>query len=381
MLPLTHYANVRAVVPRQKDMQVNCGVPLSAELPLNTIYAETTVIGTEMNFIYPAVIAAVQEGEKAWGTTHPNPPVGAVVLSSNGSIVGRGHTQPPGGSHAEIMALRQAGENTKGGTLVVTLEPCNHWGRTGPCSHAISESDIEHVVYLMQDTGSLEKGGAEYLRRQGLKVTFLDFSVAALIPWQASKDRGWPYVVGKTAHTLDGFVAAEDHSSKWITGSASRDYANRQRRHFDAIIVGTGTVKADNPALTARKDDGTLLPHQPLKVVIGTSKISEGTQLARSGFVQFSTIEEALVQLWDRGVRYVLVEGGPHLLHGFLTSGNLDQLHSYSAPMLLTRGVSLLQEEEKKSAESANTTIASALRGSPQSISMLGDDILQVINI
>ncbi|UFX15289.1 bifunctional diaminohydroxyphosphoribosylaminopyrimidine deaminase/5-amino-6-(5-phosphoribosylamino)uracil reductase RibD [Corynebacterium diphtheriae] len=305
-----------------------------------------------MNFIYPAVIAAVQEGEKAWGTTHPNPPVGAVVLSSNGSIVGRGHTQPPGGSHAEIMALRQAGENTKGGTLVVTLEPCNHWGRTGPCSHAISESGIEHVVYLMQDTGSLEKGGAEYLRRQGLKVTFLDLS-----------------------------VAAEDHSSKWITGSASRDYANRQRRHFDAIIVGTGTVKADNPALTARKDDGTLLPHQPLKVVIGTSKISEGTQLARSGFVQFSTIEEALVQLWDRGVRYVLVEGGPHLLHGFLTSGNLDQLHSYSAPMLLTRGVSLLQEEEKKSAESANTTIASSLRGSPQSISMLGDDILQVINI
>ncbi|MEL6052665.1 bifunctional diaminohydroxyphosphoribosylaminopyrimidine deaminase/5-amino-6-(5-phosphoribosylamino)uracil reductase RibD [Corynebacterium rouxii] len=345
------------------------------------MYAETTVLSTEMNIIYPAIIAAVQEGEKAWGATHPNPPVGAVVLSSDGSIIGRGHTQPPGGPHAEVMALRQAGEYAEGGTLVVTLEPCNHWGRTGPCSHAISEFGIKHVVYLMPDTGSLEKGGAEYLRRQGLRVTFLDLNVAALIPWQTSKDRGWPYVVGKTAHTLDGFIAAEDHSSKWITGSAARNYANRQRQHFDAIIVGTGTVKADDPALTARNGDGTLLPHQPLKVVIGTSKISESTQLARSGFLQFSTIEEALVQLWALGARYVLVEGGPHLLHGFLTSGNLDQLHSYSAPMLLTRGASLLQEGEKKSAESVGTTIASALRGSTQSISMLGDDILQVINI
>lgn len=286
-----------------------------------------------------AIAEALAQGDSVRGTTSPNPPVGAVLIDDSGAIVGRGATQPPGGPHAEVMALRDAGERATGATAVVTLEPCNHTGRTGPCSHALVDAGVKAVYYLQPDPNPLATGGAEYLRGKGIKAICLNQKVPALEAWLHGIRTGRPRITAKVAQTLDGFVAAADGTSQWITGEGARRHAHDDRATRDAIVVGTGTALADNPSLTARDADGNLLSRQPVRRVIGTRDLAGQTpNLERLGFEQYQTIDDALTGLFDDGARDVLIEGGPGLIHSLLERNLIDVLRVYIAPMVLGAG-------------------------------------------
>lgn len=285
--------------------------------------------------------AAIAAGDSVRGTTWPNPSVGCAIVAPDGRIVGVGATQPPGGTgeHAEVMALRQAGELARGATAFVTLEPCNHTGRTGPCSHALYDAGIAAVHYATLDPNPTASGGADFLRQHGIPATHEPREVSALEPWLHGVRHRRPFVTVKMAHTLDGFSAAQDGSSQWITGEQARAHAHEIRASRDAIIVGTGTVLADNPRLTARRLDGSLYPHQPQPVIIGSRPIPAKLHLGQGGELRYSSISEALSDLFARGYRDILVEGGPGLVGAFVSAGLADAIHSYINPSLLGAGL------------------------------------------
>ncbi|AKE41293.1 diaminohydroxyphosphoribosylaminopyrimidine deaminase [Corynebacterium kutscheri] len=287
--------------------------------------------------VLQAIKVAAQAAEQVWGTTSPNPSVGAAIISASGKIVGVGATQPVGGAHAEVMALHAAGAQARGGHAVVTLEPCNHQGRTGPCSQALLAAGIKKVTYLCSDPYPQAAGGAEFLSSHGIEVECLGVRPRALVAWLFAIKQSRPAVTLKWAHTLDGFIAAQDGMSQWITGVKAREYVHHDRSHRDAIIIGTGTAFADRPQLTARYPDGSLYLQQPRRVVIGRRT----TDL---GFEQFTEIELALNRLWDSGARDVLVEGGHQLWTSFLQLGLVDFIHDYTAPALLGAGIPLLAQ-------------------------------------
>ncbi|AKK08867.1 bifunctional diaminohydroxyphosphoribosylaminopyrimidine deaminase/5-amino-6-(5-phosphoribosylamino)uracil reductase RibD [Corynebacterium testudinoris] len=308
-----------------------------------------------------ALRAALQAGAAVHGTTSPNPPVGAAILSADGQLVGVGGTQPAGGPHAEVMALRAAGDQARGGMAVVTLEPCNHTGRTGPCSQALVEAGVAYVRYLHSDPNAAASGGADYLRAHGVDVQQLPDEAPDLAPWLAAVRMSRPHVTLKFAQTLDGFTAAEDGSSQWITGEEARRHVHADRRRRDAIIIGTGTAVADNPSLTARLDDG--LTHQPRRVIIGTR------DLQRPGFEQYPGITQALAALWETGARDILVEGGASLASSFLEAGVVDAVQAYLAPTLLGDGRGVL-------ARAVGPTLADAIAFDLDNVIRLGDDVL-----
>jgi diaminohydroxyphosphoribosylaminopyrimidine deaminase/5-amino-6-(5-phosphoribosylamino)uracil reductase len=223
-----------------------------------------------MNSNTDLMLMAVQAGEKARYHAPPNPWVGALVVGEHGVVIAEGHTQVPGEAHAEIMALRRAGERALGATLVVTLEPCCHVGRTGPCTDAIIKAGISRVVIGTIDPDPRVSGqGIEILRASGIDVEVgieEDVVRAQLAPYLWHRVTGRPYVVAKIASTLDGVVAMADGTSMWITGEPARRDAHVVRAQSQAIIVGAGTVRSDDPRLTARLDDIIL---EPLRVVLG----------------------------------------------------------------------------------------------------------------
>jgi len=316
-----------------------------------------------------ALAAAIAQGEEARGHTSPNPPVGAAILDRNGVLVGTGRTQPAGGPHAEVMALREAGERAEGGTAVVTLEPCNHTGRTGPCSQALLDAGVDTVHYCQPDPNPQATGGAQFLRENGVNAECLDHEVEALVPWLTAVRRNRPSVTLKFAQTLDGFTAALDGSSQWITGPEARRHVHGDRSRRDAIIIGTGTAIADNPSLTARDGDREL-PVQPRRVVIGGRSLTgHAGNLHRLGFEQYRGIPEALWRLWDTGARDVLVEGGAHLASGFVEAGLVDHIQAYVAPALLGQGRSVLTE-------AVGLSIDDALRFRTRRVVQLDDDVL-----
>jgi len=271
--------------------------------------------------------------------TGGNPQVGCVLLSPDGEIVAEGWHRGAGTPHAEVDALSKVSD-ARGLTAVVTLEPCNHYGRTGPCSIALAEAGVARVVYAVDDPGRTSAGGAEYLRTAGVDVipgvlrgeaeTFLE-------KWLTATRRGTPWVTLKWAATLDGRSAASDGSSQWITGTAARQRVHEQRGESDAILVGTGTVIADDPALTARGDAGEFLEHQPIPVVIGERAIPADAKLRERGFVAAGTrdLELVLGDLFGRGIRRAYVEGGPTLASAFIAAGLVDELLVFVAPKLL----------------------------------------------
>lgn len=324
-------------------------------------------------FLQQAFEQALAAGEKVRGTTSPNPPVGCAIVSADGQIVGVGSTQSPSGTgeHAEVMALRAAGERARGGIAVVTLEPCNHTGRTGPCSHALVDAGLTAVYYATADPNPLAAGGVEYLRAHGVAATHLGVDVPALQPFLTGVRLGRPHVTVKMAHTLDGFSAAEDGTSQWITGEQARTHAHLDRSRRDAIVVGIGTVLADNPRLTARTPEGQLYERQPLPVIIGTRDIPTQCHLAQRGAVRYSTIELALDDLWQRGHRDILIEGGPGLIGSLFSKGLVDAVHSYVSPALLGRGLSAVS-----SALERQTTLTDIQRLKIQHMTQLGEDIL-----
>ena len=221
---------------------------------------------------------AVEQADRVKGSTYPNPPVGAVILDRDDEIAGVGATEPPGGPHAEVVALRRAGERAVGGTAVVTLEPCNHYGRTPPCVDALVASRVSRVAYAVADPNPEAAGGASRLAESGVEVEagVLADVVAGgpLREWLYKQRTGLPHVTWKFATSVDGRSAAADGSSQWITSEAARADVHRRRAAADAIIVGTGTVFVDDPVLTARLPDGSLAERQPLRVVVGEREIS-----------------------------------------------------------------------------------------------------------
>ena len=275
--------------------------------------------------------------------TGVNPRVGCVLLDADGRILAEGWHRGVGTPHAEVDALSKLPEGgARGATAVVTLEPCNHWGHTGPCSEALIEAGVARVVYGTDDPGHHSSGGALRLREAGVEVTggvLRDEIEAFLSDWLVAARLGRPYVVVKWASSLDGRAAAADGTSKWITGAAARQRVHEQREASDAIVVGTGTVLADDPSLTARGDAGELMGTQPTPVVIGTRAIPKDAAVFHHPnpvvFEGTHDLHEAVADLHQRGFRRIYVEGGPTLASAFVAAGLVDEYAIYLAPSLL----------------------------------------------
>lgn len=272
-----------------------------------------------------------------------NPQVGCVVLNSAGTIIAEGWHRGAGTAHAEVDALSQlTPEKAQGSTFVVTLEPCNHTGRTGPCAVALIEAGVGRVVYAATDPGHASSGGAQRLRDAGIEVIggVLEEDVEELLEeWMLSARLGRPHVTVKWAASLDGRAAAQDGTSQWISGPESRVRVHEQRSAADAIVVGTGTVIADDPSLTARTPEGGLHEHQPVPVIIGSRNIP-GDALVHQHpleplIIGHNDLHAALSEMYDNGIRSVFVEGGPTLASAFIAEGLADRLYIYLAPVLL----------------------------------------------
>lgn len=271
----------------------------------------------------------------------PNPRVGCVILSPSGEVLAEGWHHGAGTAHAEVDALSRCAD-PRGATLVVSLEPCNHTGRTGPCSEAILAAGIARVVYSVTDPGARSAGGAARLRQAGLDVrggVRRAEGEAFLGDWLAAARLGRPVVTVKWAATLDGRAAAADGTSQWITGPKARHRVHEERAAHDAVIVGTGTILADDASLTARRDDGSLLPDQPLPVVLGTRPVPPDAAIRRHPrpplLLPTHDLHAALDRLLTLGVRTAFVEGGPRLASAFVRAGLADRYQAYVAPGLL----------------------------------------------
>ncbi|ANZ43574.1 riboflavin biosynthesis protein RibD [Lentzea guizhouensis] len=316
---------------------------------------------------------AVAESERVRGSTSPNPPVGCVVLDAHGHAVGFGGTQPAGGPHAEVMALKEAGVKAQGGTAVVTLEPCAHYGRTGPCTEALLEAGIKHVVHAVSDPNPRAAGGAERLRKAGVTVESGlladEVSKGPLRAWLHYARTGRPHVTWKYAASLDGRIAAQDGTSQWISSETSRKEVHDLRAKLDAIIVGTGTVRSDDPALTARDADGIPLPRQPLPVVVGRSDLPVGAKLQHTALhLRTHDPDEVLTALVAEGVVDVLLEGGPTVAGAFLRAGRIDRVLAYVAPALLGAGPAAVLD-------AGVSTITDAVRLTVEDVTMSGPDL------
>ena len=325
--------------------------------------------------ISAAMRVAIEQARSVKGSTYPNPPVGAVIVSAHGEIVGVGATEPAGGAHAEVVALRAARERASGGTAVVTLEPCNHHGRTPPCVDALIDAGITAVVYAVADPNPDAAGGAARLRDAGVAVTAGvcadEVAAGPLREWLHKQRTGLPHVTWKFAASIDGRSAAADGSSQWITGEAARADVHRRRAAADAIVVGTGTVFADNPTLTARLPDGSLAEHQPLRVVVGKREIPPDSNVSRgdSPTMVLHTRDPHEVIRALSGRTDILVEGGATIAGAFLRAGVIDRILAYVAPVLLGGPFGAVDDV-------GVTGIAHALRWRFDGVEPIGPDIL-----
>ena len=275
-----------------------------------------------------------------------NPQVGAVILNAAGEVIGEGFHKGSGTDHAEVVALKAAlsGKDKlePGATAVVSLEPCNHTGKTGPCAVALIEAGISKVVFASSDPGDQSSGGSETLRAAGVEVEsgiFIERANQQSRVWLTAAKNKRPFVSLKWASSVDGRAAAQDGTSKWISGTESRADAHRRRSEVDAILIGTGTAIIDDPELTARKEDGSLYEHQPLRVVVGERELSSDLRLfnqnAETLTMKTQSIHGALSELYEKGIKHVLVEGGPTLASRFVQLDLVDEFVIYLAPKLL----------------------------------------------
>jgi diaminohydroxyphosphoribosylaminopyrimidine deaminase / 5-amino-6-(5-phosphoribosylamino)uracil reductase len=328
-----------------------------------------------------AMRRALELARRGLGTTSPNPIVGAVVLDRFGEPVGYGWHARAGGPHAEVAALAAADRRARRGTAVVTLEPCAHTGRTGPCTEALIDAGIARVVYAVADP--LNGGGAAKLGAAGIDVS------GGLLAEEAAEDNeawlhavrtGRPFVTWKYAATLDGRCAAADRSSRWITGPAARADVHRLRAEADAVLVGVGTALADDPQLTARDSATT---RQPLRVVLDTEGRTPPGARVRDAAAETLILTAADVKrgpdgrldltaalhlLYDRGVRSVLLEGGPTLAGAFLAAAIIDKMIGYLAPALLGAGPTAL-------GDAGVGSMSGIRRLTITDVSRLGDDV------
>ncbi|MHA6804888.1 bifunctional diaminohydroxyphosphoribosylaminopyrimidine deaminase/5-amino-6-(5-phosphoribosylamino)uracil reductase RibD [Salinifilum ghardaiensis] len=322
------------------------------------------------------MLDAIDLGRGARGSTSPNPPVGCVVLDAEGRVAGRGATRPPGGPHAEVVALEQAGARAAGGTAVVTLEPCARAGRTPPCVDELVNAGVARVVHAVSDPHPSGAGGAERLRAAGVEVRSgvraAEAAAGPLRAWLHFARTGRPHVTWKYAASLDGRSAAADGTSQWISSAVSRAETHRLRGAVDAIAVGTGTVLTDDPQLTARGADGEPLPRQPLRVVLGDRPLPVGARItdasAETAHLPGGDPDAALAQLAERGVVDLLLEGGPHLAGAFIAAGRVDRVLAYIAPVLLGAGPAAL-------VDAGIGTLAEAQRWEIEDVARTGGDL------
>lgn len=315
---------------------------------------------------------ALELARKGEGFASPNPLVGSVVVR-DGAVVGEGWHMGPGTSHAETMALAAAGEKARGATVYVTLEPCNHFGRTPPCVDAILASGAAEVVYALADPNPIAAGGAARLKTAGITVRsgVLEAEARHLNRfWLQGFVSDRPYVIAKFAMSLDGKIATASGESKWITSSLARERGHRLRQKVDAVIVGAGTVIADDPALTVRTPE--VEPAHPLRVVIDTAgrtppgahvydRVGKGALIATTAAASAERLNayralgvetlvlpathdervdlaELLRALKARGVLSVLVEGGAGAHGGFFDAGLVDEIQAFIAPVIIGGG-------------------------------------------
>ncbi len=275
----------------------------------------------------------------------PNPRVGCVLLARDGRVVAEGYHRGAGTPHAEVEALAAAGSAARGTTALVTLEPCNHTGRTGPCAEALIEAGVARVVFAQSDPNPTAQGGAARLRAAGLTVEsglLAEESRVLNRIWSRAMELGRPFVTWKFAATLDGRSAAGDGTSRWISSPEARRDTHRLRADADAILVGTGTVIDDDPALTVRDAQDRPLPRQLLRVVMGERDIPAGRRVlddsAETLHLRTHDPREVLAALWARDARHLFLEGGPTVAAAFLRAGLVDEVVCYLAPMLLGSG-------------------------------------------
>ena len=320
------------------------------------------------------MLSAIEAAAEVRLCSSPNPWVGAVVVVE-GEVVGRGSTQPPGGDHAEKQALAEAGEAAKRATLYTTLEPCPNLGRTPPCTEAILEAGISRIVVGVVDPDETVSGrGISVLRDAGIEVVVGvrdDEVIAQLAPYLHHRSTGRPYVVMKLAATLDGRIAAPDGTSSWITGPEARADVHRLRAESDAVCVGAGTVRTDDPSLTVRDwPTGAPIPIEasdPRRIVLGAIPDDAKVLPAQS---HEGEMTEILHQLGGEGVLQLLVEGGADVAGRFHRAGLVDHYVIYVAPSLLggDDGRPLL-------AGPGAPTMADVCRGRFTAVTLLGDDL------
>jgi diaminohydroxyphosphoribosylaminopyrimidine deaminase/5-amino-6-(5-phosphoribosylamino)uracil reductase len=289
-------------------------------------------------------------------------------------VVGEGHHRGAGSPHAEVVALEAAGAAARGGTAYTSLEPCRHHGRTGPCVEALVAAGVARVVYAQSDPNPVAAGGADALRAAGITVRgglLAEPSEAVNRTWTHLMRTGRPFVTWKVAATLDGRSAASDGTSRWITGPAARADVHALRTRCGAVIVGTGTVLADDPRLTARPADRPVRV-QPLRVVIGRRAVPPTAHVldSEAPTLLLATHDPAaaLAELARRGIHHALLEGGPTLAGAFLTAGLVDEVVAYLAPSLLGAGPSMV-------GDLGITTLAAAIRLTPTGVARVGDDL------
>ncbi|WP_374213385.1 bifunctional diaminohydroxyphosphoribosylaminopyrimidine deaminase/5-amino-6-(5-phosphoribosylamino)uracil reductase RibD [Streptomyces sp. G1] len=345
-----------------------------------------------------AMRRAIELAARGLGSTSPNPVVGCVITDASGAVVGEGWHERAGGPHAEIHALNAAGAAARGGTAYVTLEPCNHTGRTGPCAQALIAAGITRVVYAVSDPNPQASGGGATLRAAGIDTSaglLREEAEAGNAAWLTSVRLGRPYILWKYAATLDGRIAAADGTSRWISSPESRADVHRLRAESDAVVVGSGTLRADDPHLAVRGIDGFTAADQPLRVVLDThatirptarvldeaaptliavaedadTRHLAGVELARLPYDKYGISVDALLrELYGRGIRSVLLEGGPTLAGAFIAAGAVDKVVGYLAPVLLGAGPLAL-------ADAGIGTLADALRLRITETVRIGTDI------
>ena len=310
----------------------------------------------------------------------PNPRVGCVLIDAAGRTVAEGFHRGAGHPHAEVDALTRAGDSARGTTAVVTLEPCNHTGRTGPCAQALIAAGVRRVVVAQRDTNPVAVGGAESLRAAGVDVEtglLTDEARALNQVWTFAVEHGRPFVTWKVATTLDGRIAAVDGSSRWVSSPAARLDSHRLRTVCDVMLVGTNTVAVDDPHLTARDPQGRPLPVQPLRAVMGERDLGPDRRVfdsaAETVRLRTRDPESALKELFARDRQHVLLEGGPTLAAAFVSADLVDEVVAYLAPMVLGAGLSAV-------GDLGITTISAALHLPVTGVTVLeplndGDDV------
>ncbi len=336
---------------------------------------------------------AMDLAEQAIGRTSPNPFVGAVIVR-NDEIIGEGHTQPCGEDHAEVVALKEAGRKARGADMYVTLEPCCHWGRTPPCTDAIIKAGIKRVFIGIEDPNpKVCDLSGDILRKEGIEVTtglMRDAIRRQLRPYLVSSERKRPYITLKIAASLDGRIAAQDGSSRWITGEESRKLVHQMRNRSDCILTGSGTVLADDPMLNVRLDGDcgtpvraildrrlrtlcesriiTTAATQPTWIFTdpGTPNTFSDTAVE---LIPHKSLQDVFASLYERGIMMVMVEAGPTLVTALLQQDLCDRIVIFYGNTLLGGPHTFIQSP-------LAATISSAKRWTVEKVEMVGEDVV-----